>query len=468
MRGAKILKYIFFVILSMTFVSCGMQHEHAADIEEESSIDYYTCGMHPDVKVSPAEYRKGSVNCPICNMKLTPVYKERAGQELDKASKALFYRHPTDSSITSEEPRKNEEGIDYIPVYEALEEDGNYYACGCEGKEHVFLIKGIKGMTCPICGMPLEKISAQEAETLKGVVSKVKIQPDQIQRAGVRTEAVSRQHLFKEIRTVGVVSFDPELTIAEEEFISSLKTLEKAEEGEIVEIKDRALSLVESGKRKLKLLGLSDAQIKALEENRTVHTSHILPEEKMWIYGDVYEYELSWVKAGQEVKVTTSSLPGEEFEGIISSINPVLDPKTRSVQFRVEVDNPGLKLKPEMYVDIVIMSMYMSDDGQHMVLAIPKEAVLDTGTRRIIWVDKGNGEYEGRQVELGAEATVTVDGEKLRYYPVLRGLSEGELVVTKANFLIDSQSQISGVAAGAYSGALGQEEQTAPPVHLHH
>ncbi|MBU0709332.1 MAG: efflux RND transporter periplasmic adaptor subunit, partial [Candidatus Omnitrophica bacterium] len=264
------------------------------------------------------------------------------------------------------------------------------------------------------------------------------------------------------------VAFDPELTITEEEFILSLKTLTKAEEGEIPEIKDRALSLVESGRRKLKLLGLSDAQIKELEEKRTVDTSHILPEEKMWIYGDVYEYELSWVKAGQEVKVTTSSLPGEEFEGVISSINSVLDPKTRSVKFRVEVNNPELKLKPHMYVDVVVMIMYMGEDGQHMVLAIPKEAVLDTGTRRIVWVDKGNGEYEGRQVELGAEATATIGEEKLRYYPVLKGLSEGELVVTKANFLIDSQSQISGVAAGAYSGALGQDEQAAPPAHLQH
>ena len=145
----------------------------------------------------------------------------------------------------------------------------------------------------------------------------------------------------------------------------------------------------------------------------------------------------------------------------------MLDPKTRSVKFRVQVDNPDLKLKPEMYVDVVIISMYMSPDGEHMVLAIPKDAVLDTGTRKIVWIDKGNGEYEGREVQIGPEATSAIDGKEVKLYPILKGLSKGELVVTKANFLIDSQSQITGVSAAAYGGALGVEEKKAPPVHQH-
>ena len=105
---------------------------------------------------------------------------------------------------------------------------------------------------------------------------------------------------------------------------------------------------------------------------------------------------------------------------------------------------------------------------QHEVIAIPKDAVLDTGIRKIVWVDKKNGEYEGRIVELGPEATASIVGVGTKFYPVLKGLSEGDNVVTKANFLIDSQSQLTGVAAGAYSGALGVEEKkAAPPVHQH-
>lgn len=312
-----------------------------------------------------------------------------------------------------------------------------------------------------------KKLTQQEVDKLKGVVSRVKIKGEQVKLAGVRTEPVRRLHLYKQIRTVGKVAYDPDLAITEEEFISALKVADKMKEGINVEVKERALSLAESSRRKLRLLGLSKEQIDELARTRKVHTSYILPEEKMWIYGEVYEYELGWVKPGEKVKVTTASLPGEEFQSVISSVNPVLDPKTRSVTFRVEVDNPGLKLRPEMYVDIIVMSMYVSPDGKHMVLAIPKTAVLDTGTRRIVWVDAGGGEYEGRTVEIGPEAVATVSGKQIKAYPLLKGLREGEQVVTKANFLIDSQSQISGAAGAAYGGALEGEKTKAPPIHQH-
>jgi Cu(I)/Ag(I) efflux system membrane fusion protein len=424
MRG----KDIFIILFIGFFIVSGCSQSKTGEIEDSSEeILYYTCGMHPDVKVSVEEYDKGNKNCPICNMNLTPVYKKQQSQST-----------------------------------------AQYYGCGMQGAEHVFFIKDREGMTtCPMCGMALKKLSRLEAEELKGVVSKVKIEGNQIQLAGVRTEPVKKLRLYKEIRTVGRVAYDPNLASAQEEFIASLKAFDKIREGNIEEINERALNLVSSSKRKLRLLGLSEEQIKGLEEKREVETSLILPEEKMWIYGDVYEYELSWVKEGAEARISTTTFPGEEFYGTISSINPVLDPKTRSVRFRVEVDNPGLKLKPEMYVDVVIMSMYMSEGGLHEVLAIPKNSVLDTGTRKIVWVDKGNEEYEGRLVEVGPEASATVGDGKTRFYPVLKGLIEGEKVVIKANFLIDSQSQISGVAAAAYGGAVGVEEKKATPRHQH-
>ncbi|MBU3911602.1 MAG: efflux RND transporter periplasmic adaptor subunit [Candidatus Omnitrophica bacterium] len=395
----------------------------------QPQADYYTCGMHPSVKVSVEEYNKGNKSCPICNMNLTPVYKEEKSNELSAVS--------------------------YQPSQE-------YYGCGMEGAEHVFLIKEIPGMKfCPICGMPLKKLSKDDADKLKGVVSTVKIKGDEIRLAGVQTESVKKLHLYKEIRTVGKVAYDPGLAIAQEEFIAALEVFDKIQQGNIEEINERALNLVESSKRKLRLLGLGEDQIAGLEEKRKVQTSLILPEEKMWIYGDVYEYELGWVKVDGEVKVTTSSLPGEEFHGVIISINPVLDPKTRSLRFRVEVDNPDLKLKPEMYVDVIIMSMYKGQNGEDKVLAIPRDAVLDTGMRKIVWINQGNDVYEGRIIKIGLESTSVIDGAESKFYPVLSGLREGEMVVTKANFLIDSQSQISGVAAAAYGGALGAEEKSA-------
>lgn len=296
----------------------------------------------------------------------------------------------------------------------------------------------------------------------------IKIEEKQVHLSGVKTEPVRKLHLFKSIRTVGKVAYDPKLVVAEEEFISALATLDKVKQGNIDEIKKRTYNLVDSSKRKLELLGLSKEQINDLEKNRQVHRNLILPDNKMWVYGRVYEYELNWLKLGEQVKITTQSLPGEEFYGVVSSVNPVLDEKTRSVIFRAEIDNPGLKLQPEMYVDIIIESMYVSPHGEHMVLAIPKTSVLDTGRRKIVWVDKGNGRFEAREVTTGPEATAIVNGMELSCYPVLEGLNEEDMVVTKANFLIDSQSQITGAAAAAYGGALeGEEQAPAAPIHRH-
>ncbi|MFC1666492.1 efflux RND transporter periplasmic adaptor subunit [Candidatus Omnitrophota bacterium] len=423
-----ILPIVFILSVVFTLTSCGQhKHDESKPTSDESQISYYTCGMHPDVKVSLEEYNRGNKSCPICNMNLTPVHKGKQSE-----SKA------------------------------------QYYGCGMEGAEHVFLIKDAEGMTtCPICGMDLIKLSKEEAERLKGVVSKVKIKGEQIRLAGVRTEPIGEIHLYKEIRTVGRVAYDPGLAIAQQEFITSLKALDKIQQGNVEEINERASNLVESSKRKLKLLGLSAEQIVELEKKREVQTNLILPEEKMWIYGDVYEYELGWLKVGEKVKIATSSFPGEEFHGIVTSINPVLDARTRSVRFRAEVDNPGLKLKPEMYVDVIIMSMYAGREGEKEVLAIPKDAVLDTGMRKIVWIDKGDQEYEGRVIEIGPESTGVIDGQESKFYPVLKGIRKGETVVTKANFLIDSQSQISGVAAAAYGGAVGVEEKKAPMSHQH-
>jgi len=437
---AIILVGVFVIFFSRnTNKHSAHQMQAMSDLPE---VLRYTCGMHPDVNVSPEEYKKGKTNCPICNMKLTPVYKE------ESKSEKKYYGCGVDTEGKC--PRCDLGQVDS--------------KCICGG--HSFMIEGEK-INCPVCQKPLRELTKTEADKLMGVVSRVRIKEDQIALAGIQTEPVSKEHLYKEIRTVGKVAYDPELAIAEEEFISALDTLDKIKEGTIEEIKERAKSLVESSKRKLRLLGLSEEQIEKLKTERKVHTSLILPEEKMWVYGEVYEYELSWVKTGEEVIITTPSFPDVTFKGNIFSTNPVINPRTRSLTFRTEVENPDLKLIPEMYVDVTIMGIYVSPNGEHNVLAIPKDAVLDTGRRRIVWVEKNKGEYEGREVVLGPEAAATISGRKIRVYPVLKGLTEGENVVVKANFLIDSQSQITGAAKAAYGGALGSEAEKAQHTHQH-
>ena len=346
-------------------------------------------------------------------------------------------------------------------------EDGaiSHYTCGMHPSVKVSVGNYKNGDTkCPICFMPLTPVrkgGAKAGEFGENVVSKVEIKARELKLAGVETEPAERRQLFKEIRAVGKVAYDPQLAVAQDEFISAVRSFEKSKSGGIAEITGRAESLMESSKRKLRLLGLNERQIKELQETKEVQENLVLPEKKMWIYGDVYEYELNWIKEGAYLKVTTVGLPGQEFYGEVISINPVVDSQTRSVRFRALVDNPGEKLKPEMYVDIEIMSQYMDPEGNAEVLSIPKSALLDTGRRTIVWVDKGNGDFEGRRVKVGPEAIDHSQNPK-KYYPVLEGIKEGEKVVTKGNFLIDSQSQITGVAASAYGGALKEKKAAAP------
>ena len=469
---------VFLIALAVLFIAAAginkirksgnaQSMRHANTESGKKEILYYTCGMHPSVRVSSEEFKKGNTLCPICNMKLTPVYKEGTATEAE-TKKILFYRNPMNPSITSSVPAKDEMGMDYIPVYEDTASNGEYYGCGMEGEEHVFQMKGGANMKCPFCGMPLKKLSKEEADKLRGIVSRVKINGEEASLAGVETQPVKKYHLYNKIRTVGTVAYDPQLAVAQEEFISSVESLNKIQQGNIPEIKERAMKLVESARKKLKLLGMSDEQIDELREGRRVQDNLVLPEDKMWIYADVYEYELSWVKVGEKIKVTASGLPGEEFQGVIASMNPVVDPKTRSVRIRAQVDNPHLRLKPQMYVDVEIMSDYSGPQGEDTVLAIPKASLLDTGMRKIVWADKGKGEYVGKEVSLGPQASAATQTGEAEFYPVLKGLTEGEMVVTKANFLIDSQSQISGTAASAYAGAIGAKDEDTPAAAQQH
>ncbi|MBI3004468.1 MAG: efflux RND transporter periplasmic adaptor subunit [Ignavibacteriales bacterium] len=151
----------------------------------------------------------------------------------------------------------------------------------------------------------------------------------------------------------------------------------------------------------------------------------------VWVYADVYEYELPYVKVGQEASVNLSYFPGEPFRGRITYIFPYLNPNTRTARVRIEFPNPQGKLKPEMYATVEIRV------NLGRKLAIPESAVLNTGTRQIVFVEKGNGLFEVRFVKLGTR------GGGL--HEIKEGLKPGERVVSYANFLIDAESKVQGV-----------------------
>lgn len=326
-----------------------------------------------------------------------------------KDKKILYYRNPMTSSITSPTFMKDSMGMDYIPVYE--EEAG-----GADSQE----------------GM-LVKISKGRQELI-----------------GVTTERILNRPLMRTVRTVAKIAFDQELYKAEQEFIQAYKASETINSGGPSDINERMQSLVVASAFKLRLQGLSDEQIEELKtkskSDRALLISDALSPYS-WAYLTIYEYDLGSVKAGDHVVLTVIAYPGEEFSGKITAIDPVLDMNTRSVKARVQVDNLEGKLKPNMYADALIHV----DLGEK--LAVPKEAVLDTGMRKIVYIDLGKGQFKAQEIEVGPEAVTIVKEEEHKFFPLIKGLKENDIVVTTGNFLIDSQSQLTGGMSALWGGA---------------
>jgi Cu(I)/Ag(I) efflux system membrane fusion protein len=268
--------------------------------------------------------------------------------------------------------------------------------------------------------------------------------------------------------------YSPELVSTQEEYLVALRAKEGFMKSPFPEVASSGSTLAESARRRLKLWDISDDQIKALEQSGqpqktlTLHSPYegfllermvykgmnVMPGTALfkladlsvvWIYADIYEFELPLIHLGQPASVKLSYLPAETFTGKVIYIYPSLDPKSRTAKVRLEFPNPKGRLKPEMYADV---SLKM-DLGEK--LAIPEGAVIDTGVRQVAFVDKGSGYFEPRDVKLG----VKVD----QYYEVIGGLKPGERVVTSANFLIDSESSFKeavGGMAGMDHGSHGK------------
>lgn len=267
--------------------------------------------------------------------------------------------------------------------------------------------------------------------------------------------------------------YSPELVATQQEFINLLKWAKKrgappslppSNEGVNASVSEMlardADVMIEAAKQRLRLWDISEAQINKIGENgkpiRTltlyspvngyvvqkmaIQGMKVMPGEKLfdiadlsslWVLADIYENELAMVKAGEIAKITLSYFPEKEFSSRVDYVYPSISGTTRSAKVRFEVPNYGGKLKPQMYTNIEVKI----DLGKR--LSIPDEAVIDTGTRQIVYVDKGDGNFEPREVSLG------VRGEGMR--EVVMGLKAGEKVASAATFLIDSEAQLKNV-----------------------
>jgi RND family efflux transporter MFP subunit len=453
----------------------------------------YHCPMHPTM----VSDRPG--DCPICGMRMVrieegegaphtavhgaapPEHDPSAGKDAAApqaeqgqagaapgAQKRIIYRSTMNPNEMSDRPGKDSMGMDMVP--EEIEAPRAGSGAAVDGRVAV-------------------KVSAQKRQLI-----------------GVRTGPVEKGPFTRTIRTVGRVTYDesrlrnvftkvsgwverlyanttgqlvkegapllsiysPDLVSSAQEYLLALRGRDQLAGSEMAG--DSSKRLVDSARRRLLLFDLTPQQISALQKTgkapttMTLHApisgniitryvtqgDRIEPGTKLldiaelsqvWVLADIYEYELPFVRLGQAATMTLSYLPGRAFEGRITFIYPTLSEATRTVKVRLEFPNPDFTLKPEMYAQVEIRS----DLGE--TLTVPESAVISTGTRDIVFVDRGEGYFEPREVKLGIRLPDR--------FEVLDGVAEGEPVLTSGNFLVDSESKLKAALAAAGSDTAG-------------
>ena len=334
----------------------------------------------------------------------------------------------------------------------------------------------------------------------------VYIDPERVQLFDIKTDTVIVRSLTKIIRTVGTVEVDetriahiqtkftgwiddlyvnfigmpvkkgdqlftvysPELLATQEEYLLILKDMDHPVEGRFAEEFNQAnKQLLQAAQRRLELWDVSPDEINRLQKDRISSRTMAIPSpidgivlkkdafigmnvapglntyvvadlSYVWLFADIYESNIPLVRLGQKAHLFLDSFPGKLFKGKVTFVDYVVDPSTRTAKVRFEFDNTDYNLKPSMFGK-VDMQIPMGKK-----LALSEEAVIDTGKRKIIFVDKGEGHFEPREVKLGFKAGP--------FYQVLSGVSEGESVAISSQFLLDSESRLKALEVGHIKG----------------
>jgi Cu(I)/Ag(I) efflux system membrane fusion protein len=371
--------------------------------------------------------------------------------EVPQASKIKFYRNPMGLADTSPVPKKDSMGMDYIPVYEGDAAD--------DGSVRLTLGKlqrsGVKSV---VAGMRVIRTVIRAPGTIQldeRRVSVISMRSESwLQKV---SDVTTGSHVRKGEPLMEIYS--PAITSAAAEYLavrgsgSVSDTLNAGARQRLMNLNvpESALAAIEKGKAApLAIAWTAPRDGIVLERNATegmrVGPGDVLfrlaDTSVVWTMIDVAERDLSLVKVGQAATMSARGFPGRTFEGKVAVVYPQLNKETRTVRVRIELPNADLALLPDMYVDAEI------DVGSgQAVLAVPDSAVLDSGERQAVFVDKGNGRLEPRPVKLGARGG--------GYTEIRDGVVDGEAVVTSANFLIDAESNLNAALKG-YSDAGSQ------------
>jgi Cu(I)/Ag(I) efflux system membrane fusion protein len=382
------------------------------------------------------------------------------------ARRVLYYRNPMGLPDTSPTPKKDPMGMDYVPVYE-----GEEAAAGEPGGANLIRVSTEKVQKLGV------RTEAAELRRLgQGVRASGRVEPDERRVATISPKFegyverllvnATGEHVAKGQPLFEVYS--PELVSTQREFVIATRGLQTMKDGG--EALEGMKGLADASLARLRNWDLPADEIDALtrtgEVRRTVllrsPVAGVVTEKKalqgmrfmpgdalyqvtdlsrVWVVADVFEQDIGRVRNGAKASVRLTAYPTRSFEGRITYVYPTLTAETRTVPVRVELANPGQLLKPAMFARVEIDV----DNGAPM-LAVPESAVIDTGTRRIVLVQRGEGRFESREVKLGARSE--------DYAEVLEGVKAGEQVVVAANFLIDADSNLK-AAVGGLGGHAG-------------
>ena len=370
-----------------------------------SAATRYSCGMHPMVIADEPGL------CPICGMELTPLQAADAG-------------------------------------------------VGSNGQ------RVIKVDPVTVQRMAL-RTAAVEARTLARRIHTVGLvdfaEPDQYVINSKVSGWIEKLHVNESGQQVSAGAplleiYSPALVAAQEELLLALDSYQRLQDSAFPEVREDAERLLNAARQRLRLWDIPDRLIARLEKTGRVKKTlplvapaagivsrkqvregefvtagrellEISAIDKLWVYADIYEYEISWVKPGLAALIQFP-FAEQPVTGLISTVYPYLDAKTRTIKARIDLPNPGLILKPDMYADVTILCAPLD-----AALSIPAEAVLYTGKRETVFVALGEGRFEPRRVRLGQ---YDEDG----FVEILAGLNLGEQVVTSAQFMLDSESKL--------------------------
>jgi Cu(I)/Ag(I) efflux system membrane fusion protein len=404
--------------------------------------------------------------------------------------KILYYRDPSGAPYWSAEPKKDVQGRDYLPVYEdeeiSFEPSGKKPPSTAGRPRKILYYRNPMGLpdTSPVPKkdwMGMDYIPVYEDEKQDDGKT-VKVSLDKVQRSGVRTEIVAQRVLTQPVRAVGTVTHDESrLTVVamrSEGYIEELFVNKSGQHVRVGEPLFRAYSpdIVraqidlqqaggsEVGAQRLRNLGVAENHIRELQslisraakalprtldwpapatgdviEKRVINGQRVTAGEvlyriadhsHLWVIADVAEMDLPAIKIGTRANVTVRAYAAQPIEGEVTFIYPELRAETRTARVRIEIPNPDGRLKIDMYADVV----FQPGASEEPLIAVPTSAVIDSGTRQVVLIAKGEGRFEPRAVKLGRRGD--------SYVEVLEGISKGEEVVTAATFLIDAESNL--------------------------